>query len=188
MGLSRTKMLAGIQAIMIDVFNDVINKPKYEQKTNSLYQNKVKQIADLANKTLKTTLSLKIVIKGFFIEFEVSITKIIDELTNKLFTDVDPPKRSRHPILYHLAEKLIKESVKDRYKKFQQAVTKIMDSLALKSVSVGYSNDKLSIFSHFFGMTIKYSVGIKDTTPTPLEVDVKTIKDDVTKIKEKLEI
>jgi len=95
MGLSRTKMLAGIQSIMIDVFNDVINKPKYEQKTNSLYQNKIKQIADLANKTLKTTLSLKIVIKGFFIEFEVSITKIIDELTNKLFTDVDPPKRSR---------------------------------------------------------------------------------------------
>ena len=31
MGLSRTKMLAGIQAIMIDVFNDVINKPKYGQ-------------------------------------------------------------------------------------------------------------------------------------------------------------
>ncbi len=46
-------------------------------------------------------------------------------------------------------------------------------------MSVGYDNDKMSIFSHLFGLTIKYRVEIKDTALTPLETCVETIKSDV---------
>lgn len=188
MGLSRTQMLAGIQKLLTEAFEEINTNSDYEIATNTLYQNKVNGITDLTNKTLKTTLSLKIGITGFFIEFEADITNVITELRNKLLTVVDPPDERRHPILYYWGRKLMQEHVVDSYKKFQKAVTKIRDSVALKSVSVGYSNDKLSIFSHIFGMTIKFHVDIKDKTKTPLEINVEVIKDGVIKIKENLGI